>query len=79
MILPTKSIKLRFSIINCGAIVLSLLEENDTVSAIWERVNSQETLVNYEKYVLTLDFLFMVGAIEYKKGLIVRCSDDKTN
>ena len=79
MILPTKNIKLQYSLINCGAIILDSLYEEGTVSSVWEKASREEPLINYDKFVLAMDFLYMIGAIKYENGLIVRCSDDKRN
>lgn len=76
MILPTKNIKLQYSLLNCGAIILDRLDDRDTVSAIWEKVSVEDALLNYDKFVYSMDFLFMIGAIEYSNGLIARCQDD---
>lgn len=79
MILPTKNIKIQYSLLNCGAIILERLDDRDTVSAIWEKVSIVDALLNYDKFVLAMDFLYMIGAIEYKNGLIVRCKNDTGN
>lgn len=79
MILPTKNIKIQYSLLNCGAIILERLDDRDTVSAIWEKVSIVDALLNYDKFVLTMDFLYMIGAIECKNGLIVRCKNDTGN
>lgn len=79
MILPTKNIKIQYSLLNCGAIILERLDDRDTVSAVWEKVSTEDALMNYDKFVLAMDFLYMIGAIEYKNGLIVRCQNDTRN
>lgn len=71
MILPTKSIKMQYSLLSCGAIILDKLDDSDTVSAIWEKVSTEDALINYDKFVITMDFLYMVGAIDYNNGLTV--------
>jgi hypothetical protein len=76
MILPTKNIKMQYSLLGCGAIILEKLIDRDTVSAVWEKVSVEDALLNYDKFVLTMDFLFMIGAIEYSNNLIVRCQYD---
>jgi hypothetical protein len=73
MILPTKHITLNFSLLNCGAVILSILKPFDTVSSLRERTRNLEILSNYEKFIITLDFLFMIGAINLDHGQIVRC------
>lgn len=60
MILPDKNIKLEYSLLNCGALILDEIREPKTISLLWEQVKQKETLDNYEKFVLTLDFLFIM-------------------
>lgn len=76
MILPDKNIKLEYSLLNCGAILLKEISEPQTLSLLWDKVKKYEALVNYEKFLLTLDYLYMINAITTKNGLIVRCKND---
>ena len=76
MILPDKNIKLEYSLLNCGAIVLDEISDPQTVSLLWDKSKSHEALANYEKFLLTFDFLYLIGAITIKDGLIVRCKND---
>ena len=76
MIMPNKNIKLEYSLLNCGAIILEDLQEIDTISSLWEKARLTETMVNYEKFVLTMDYLFLIGAIRMESGMIVRCRND---
>ena len=57
MILPDKNIKLEYSLLNCGAIILAEILEPQTISLLWDKVKRYEALVNYEKFLLTLDYL----------------------
>lgn len=68
MILPDKNIKLEYSLLNCGALILDEIREPKTISLLWEQVKQKETLDNYEKFVLTLDFLFIINAIKLNDG-----------
>lgn len=76
MIMPDKNIRIEYSMLNCGAIVLSNLRERDTISSLWEKCREKETLVNYERFILTLDYLFVIGAVRLDSGLIERCQND---
>ena len=76
MIMPNKNIKLEYSLLNCGAIILENLQEIDTISSLWEKARLTETMVNYEKFVLTMDYLFLIGVIRMDNGMIVRCRND---
>ena len=76
MILPNKNIRIERSLIGCGVIVLREIKDRDTVTSIWSRVHKKESLRNYELFILTLDYLFAIGAIEWEDGLLVRCKND---
>ena len=73
MILPDKNIKLEYSLLNCGALVLESLEVPLTISALWEKLKQQKVFVGYEKIILTIDFLYIINGIENENGLIRRC------
>ncbi len=76
MILPDKNIKLEYSLLNCGAILLQEISMPQTLSLLWEKVKNNEVIINYEKFLLTLDFLYAINAVSLKDGLIVRCKND---
>ena len=76
MILPDKHIKLEYSLLNCGALLLSEITEPQTISSLWEKAKQHETLVSYEKFLLSLDYLYSIQAITVIDGLIARCEND---
>lgn len=76
MILPDKNIKLEYSLLNCGAILLNEIVEPQTLSLLWDKAKKYEALVSYEKFLLVLDYLYMLNAIALKDGIIVRCKND---
>lgn len=77
MILPDKNIKLEYSLLNCGAQILKILDEPKTLSEIWSNVKHFRGFTGYEKFLLVLDYLFMINAIALSDDLIMRCNDDK--
>jgi hypothetical protein len=72
MILPDKNIKLEYSLLNCGALLLKELEIPLTISALWEKVKGKKEFVGYEKFILTVDFLYMINAVYNENGLVGR-------
>lgn len=78
MILPTKHVRTDRALIGVGGELLGLLREPMTVSRLWNEVRAQRTVaapiapIDYEWFVLALDFLFLVGAVESRRGLVVR-------
>ena len=80
MILPTKHVRADRALIGVGGEVLGLLSEPMTVSRLWDAIRERRSAastsapVDYTWFILALDFLFMVGAIESKRGIIMRAS-----
>lgn len=72
MILPTKHVPLDKSLVGAGAFVLSILAEPMTTTGIWEKVKHASEIGTYGRFVLTLDFLYAISAIDMVDGLIVR-------
>ena len=78
MILPSKHIAADRALLTLGARILLLLQTPSTVSKLWDnyRQTASESLHapshNYMEFVLTLDLLFMLGAIDFNRGLVHR-------
>jgi len=72
MILPTKHINLSNTLLNVGAILLKKLESDKTVTSLWISSRLLPEVTTFKRFILGLDFLFMIGAIEYKDGLLRR-------
>ena len=79
MILPTKGISPDRSILGIGSDILEILSEPLSVSKLWSRYKDFRsragftTTVSYEWFILSLDFLFMIGSISFNnRGRLVR-------
>ena len=76
MILPTKHLPESHSLLGVGGTILALLGEREaTVSSLWEefRVARLESgRVSFDWFVLGLDLLFALGAIELDRGVLRR-------
>jgi ABC-three component (ABC-3C) system Middle Component 6 len=78
MILPTKRLGVERAMLTVGAEILGLLTEPKAVSRLWDelgRVMSERSstrTVNYDWFVLTLDLLYLLGALEMDHGRIRR-------
>lgn len=76
MILPTKHIRPDRALIGVGAEVLGTLAQPMTVSKLWDGVRSRRSadtsspVIDYQWFVLALDLLYTIGAIEFDRGLI---------
>lgn len=76
MITPDKNIKLSYSLIGVGALILPKLSSPITISALWHKMKHYQEIANFEKFVLALDFLYMCNLIRIDKGLLMRIKND---
>ena len=75
MILPTKHIPADRALLGLGARILRILRRPQTVSHLWEAVSRDGgARVPYDWFVLSLNLLYLVGAVEYVGGRINRTS-----
>lgn len=78
MILPSKHLPQERALLTVGATILRHLSHPRTISAVWELMSSATVdhkaslPMRYDGFVLALDLLFLVGAIELREGLLVR-------
>jgi hypothetical protein len=72
MILPTKHIKLSNSLLSLGAVLLRNLDSSHTVTSLWGATHELPEVKTFERFTLGLDFLFMVGAVDFQDGLLRR-------
>lgn len=79
MILPSKHLPQDRALLTVGARILQNLSHPKTVSALWEelqrqgKTTRQTTMpLSYDSFVLALDLLFIIGAVELQEGLLSR-------
>lgn len=77
MILPSKHIPPNRALLTIGAEILKLLERPKTVSILWDGVRARDSIqihgrIGYDWFLLALDLLFLINAIEYKSGTLHR-------
>ena len=80
MILPSKHLPQDRALLTVGAHVLTFLAHPKTVSALWEELNRPDSnlaaampiRITYDWFLLVLDLLFTIGAIELESGLVAR-------
>ena len=72
MILPTKHIKLSNSLLNVGAEILKHLDDDQTVTSLWNKARTVSYVKTFERFTLGLDLLFTIGIINFHDGLLRR-------
>ena len=80
MILPTQPLSQDRALLTVGALILRLLSEPKTVSAIWEDLSKATDTqrpprtIRYDHFVLALDLLYLMSAVELVDGLLSRAT-----
>ncbi len=72
MILPSKHITDEYALIGVGAFLLIELQDPQTVTSLWEKTRTNSSVGTFERFVLALDMLYIIGAISLAEGLIRR-------
>ena len=71
-LLPNKHIPTSRSLVGIGALVLGQLQALSTVSGLWEHVRNNPEVGSFHNFVLTLNYLYAIGAIDYQRGFLSR-------
>ena len=72
MILPDKHISLGNSLLGGASVMLRKLRYPRTVSRLWHNVRTVKEIGSFQRFALILDFLFALGLIELKQGMLQR-------
>jgi len=72
MILPTKHISASTSLLSVGESVLRKLERPTTPSSLWEAVRIIPEVGTWQRFILTLDLLHIMGVLDFRDGLLMR-------
>ncbi len=73
MILPTKHIPVDHTLLWAGMEILKLVRQYPhTISELWKRVKTLSAVKTYQRFILTLDMLYVLGLISFKENKIMR-------
>ena len=72
MILPTKGLAVDRALLSVGAEILRRIGRPKTVSRLWEQMRKRESslleALPYEWFLLGLDLLYLLGAVDFEDG-----------
>ena len=72
MILPTKHVSTSRSLLGVAASVLRILRVPMTPTRAWEIARKTQAVGAYDRFVLALDLLYLMDAIEIRDGQLRR-------
>jgi hypothetical protein len=80
MLLPTKHTTIEQSLLGFGCYILQIIDENNTLDLIWKQYQDDfdskvyHVKQTFDNLILTLLFLYTIGAIEEYNGEIKKCN-----
>lgn len=73
MILPNKHLLSQDSLIGVGGLLLTKIDSAGiTVSKLWEGVRDRREIGNYDRFILALDTLFLLGYLNMENGILTK-------
>lgn len=70
MILPTKHLREEDTLLGVGAVILRSLTFPRTTNQLWHRLRTDPSVATYERFLLALVLLYVLGAIHFSDGSI---------
>lgn len=71
MILPTRHLTPEQSLLGVAAVVLSELHQTPrTVNELWEISRGNKYVGTFDRFVLALDLLFLMGCVDLAAGML---------
>ena len=71
-ILPTKHIEEKDTLLYSGAIILNELSKPKTVSELWDIAKNFDSISTYERFVASLDMLYILGLVDLKDNKLIK-------
>jgi hypothetical protein len=71
-ILPTKHIEEKDTLLYSGALILKELSKPQTVSELWYKTKKSDSIDTFERFVATLDMLYIIGLVELEANKITK-------
>jgi hypothetical protein len=75
VILPNKYLREDEALLGVGGKILLLLQQDMLLSELWEETKKKENIGNFERFVLALDLLYLLGLIIFEENKIKRVKE----
>lgn len=73
MILPNKHLLSKDSLIGVGGLLLTKIgPEGTTVSRLWESVRNRREVGTYDRFILAMDTLYLLGYLGIEDGMLTK-------
>lgn len=75
MILPNKYLREDEALLGLGGKILVSLKQDMPISDLWEETKTKENIGSFERFVLALDMLYLLGLIIFDDNKIRRIKE----
>ena len=72
MIMPNKYLKEEDTLLGSSAVIFNNIQEHQNLSELWDNVKNNNSVYNFERFILTLDMLYTLGLIDFKNNNIIK-------
>lgn len=70
--LPNKYVPIDYSLVGIASLLLEALRPNDTISALWDRVSTDQKIRTFDRFADGLTLLFTAQLINLRDGVVRR-------
>ena len=75
MILPNKYLREDEALLGLGGKILALLNQEMPLSELWEETKNKENIGSFERFILALDLLYLLGLVVFDENRIKRIKE----
>lgn len=72
MIMPSKYLREDEALLGVSATILHLVENSESLSSLWESAKKINMIGTFERFILALDLLYLLGLVELHGSEIMR-------
>ncbi len=72
MIMPNKCLKQEDTLLGSSAVIFNNLNDKQTLSELWDKVKQEEAIYNFERFILSLDMLYLLGIIDFNENSLIK-------
>lgn len=76
MIMPSKYIQEKDALIGVSALITPYVDNGLMLSGLWEVLKKESIITNFERFILALDLLFILGVVNIEDNIIKRAAND---
>ena len=72
--MPNKYLKEEDTLLGASATIFNNLSSKQSLSELWDLVKEDDSIYNFERFILSLDMLYILGCIDFdeKNNYLIR-------